>query len=232
MSKDGRSPLVFKFKTNTVGGSPTASHFLLLRQKESNQRKGDPGLPPFGFPRYFANKRGCATRPSEAHKTCLTAELKQCSPKPPLAGEISRRRTGEGKAKIQKTRVGTPCPPFSTWLSIDMTNDMTKQVPFTLYKYLEVKEFLPKILNGEALKFSCPYDFNDPFESRSCFQIEDSEEGKRYIRGMVEKRVKNLPKGLQRHNEYRIGLSHLSLLRGMSLLTASFNRLECVVLVR
>ena len=50
----------------TVGGSPAAitndlpsvvcwvsqmassfiSHFLLLRQKESNQRKGDPGLPP------------------------------------------------------------------------------------------------------------------------------------------------------------------------------------------
>ena len=33
-------------KTKTVGGSPTASHFLLLRQKESNPRKGDPGLPP------------------------------------------------------------------------------------------------------------------------------------------------------------------------------------------
>ncbi len=31
---------------NTVGGCPTASYFLLLRQKESNQRKGDPGLPP------------------------------------------------------------------------------------------------------------------------------------------------------------------------------------------
>jgi hypothetical protein len=35
-----------KIKINFVGGSPTASHFLLLRQKESNQRKGDPGLPP------------------------------------------------------------------------------------------------------------------------------------------------------------------------------------------
>ena len=33
-------------KNNTAGGSPAASHFLLLRQKESNQRKGDPGLPP------------------------------------------------------------------------------------------------------------------------------------------------------------------------------------------
>jgi len=33
-------------KVKTAGGSPAASHFLLLRQKESNQRKGDPGLPP------------------------------------------------------------------------------------------------------------------------------------------------------------------------------------------
>jgi hypothetical protein len=35
-----------KFKVNFAGGSPAASYFLLLRQKESNQRKGDPGLPP------------------------------------------------------------------------------------------------------------------------------------------------------------------------------------------
>jgi hypothetical protein len=33
-------------KDNFAGGSPAASYFLLLRQKESNQRKGDPGLPP------------------------------------------------------------------------------------------------------------------------------------------------------------------------------------------
>jgi hypothetical protein len=33
-------------KINIAGGSPAASYFLLLRQKESNQRKGDPGLPP------------------------------------------------------------------------------------------------------------------------------------------------------------------------------------------
>ena len=35
-----------KIKINFAGGSPAASNFLLLRQKESNQRKGDPGLPP------------------------------------------------------------------------------------------------------------------------------------------------------------------------------------------
>jgi hypothetical protein len=35
---------------NTAGGSPAASHFLLPRQKESNPRKGDPGLPPLRGP--------------------------------------------------------------------------------------------------------------------------------------------------------------------------------------
>ena len=36
----------FKFKINTAGGSPAASHFFLLRQRKSNQKEGDPGLPP------------------------------------------------------------------------------------------------------------------------------------------------------------------------------------------
>jgi len=31
---------------NTAGGSPAASHFFLLRQRKSNQKEGDPGLPP------------------------------------------------------------------------------------------------------------------------------------------------------------------------------------------
>jgi hypothetical protein len=33
-------------KIKTAGGSPTASHFFLLRQRKSNQKEGDPGLPP------------------------------------------------------------------------------------------------------------------------------------------------------------------------------------------
>ena len=33
-------------KIKTVGGSPTASHFFLLRQRKSNQKEGAPGLPP------------------------------------------------------------------------------------------------------------------------------------------------------------------------------------------
>jgi hypothetical protein len=36
----------FKFKIKTAGGSPAASHFFLLRQRKSNQKEGDPGLPP------------------------------------------------------------------------------------------------------------------------------------------------------------------------------------------
>jgi hypothetical protein len=41
----GEARWFFKFKTNTVGGSPTASHFFLLRQRKSNQKEGDPGAP-------------------------------------------------------------------------------------------------------------------------------------------------------------------------------------------
>ena len=35
-----------KTNFNTVGGSPTASHFFLLRQRKSNQKEGDPSAPP------------------------------------------------------------------------------------------------------------------------------------------------------------------------------------------
>jgi|GEM_PF-3897342 len=33
-------------KIKTAGGSPAASYFFLLRQRKSNQKEGDPGLPP------------------------------------------------------------------------------------------------------------------------------------------------------------------------------------------
>jgi len=39
LSKDGRSPLVCKFKTNFVGDSPTANHFFLLRQEKVTKKK-------------------------------------------------------------------------------------------------------------------------------------------------------------------------------------------------
>jgi hypothetical protein len=68
---------------------------------------------------------------------------------------------------------------------------MKKKIPSILYKYYEVNDFIPKILSGESLKFSCPFDFNDPFESRSCYQIDNTKEGKRYIREAVSRRHKN-----------------------------------------
>ena len=34
-------------KVKTIGGSPTASHFFLLRQRKSNQKEGDPGASQF-----------------------------------------------------------------------------------------------------------------------------------------------------------------------------------------
>ena len=40
------APYACFFKGKTAGGSPAAGHFLLLRQKESDPRKGDPSLPP------------------------------------------------------------------------------------------------------------------------------------------------------------------------------------------
>ncbi len=74
------------------------SFFCFAKRKKPKKRR--PWFAaPSGFPRKSVNKRGCATRPSGAHKTCPTAELRQCSPKPPLVGEISRRRTGERKSK-------------------------------------------------------------------------------------------------------------------------------------
>jgi hypothetical protein len=45
-----------------VGGSPTASHFFLLRQRKSNQKEGDPGFPPFGCPALLDWSGGCGTR--------------------------------------------------------------------------------------------------------------------------------------------------------------------------
>ena len=37
-------------KVKTVGGSPTASHFLLLRQKKVTKEKATPACRPFGVP--------------------------------------------------------------------------------------------------------------------------------------------------------------------------------------
>ena len=44
--KDGLSEDTHRSRSATAGGSPAASHFFLLRQRKSNQKEGDPGLPP------------------------------------------------------------------------------------------------------------------------------------------------------------------------------------------
>jgi hypothetical protein len=41
-----KANIKFKINIKTAGGSPAASHFFLLRQRKSNQKEGDPGLPP------------------------------------------------------------------------------------------------------------------------------------------------------------------------------------------
>ena len=48
------------FNFNFAGGCTAASYFLLLRQKESNPRKGDPGLPPLRGSLNFSSASGAA----------------------------------------------------------------------------------------------------------------------------------------------------------------------------
>lgn len=63
--------------------------------------------------------------------------------------------------------------------------EVVESYPPMLYKYFEIKDFLPKVLSGESLRFSCPFDFNDPFESSSCYQIDNSKAGEQFIGRMV-----------------------------------------------
>jgi len=65
-------------KVKTIGGSPTASHFFLLRQRKSNQKEGDPGFPPLRVPSISRKRAGLRNSydPVRGHV------LKQCSPNP------------------------------------------------------------------------------------------------------------------------------------------------------
>jgi hypothetical protein len=61
-----------------AGGCPAASYFLLLRQKESNQRKGDPmsrRAKAARFPLFLKIIGGCATRGEK----CLVMGAKDCA---------------------------------------------------------------------------------------------------------------------------------------------------------
>jgi|SRR3989338_7872466 len=50
--------------------SSSISHFFLLRQRKSNQKEGDPGLPPFGFPALLDWSGGCGTRAARSDSPC------------------------------------------------------------------------------------------------------------------------------------------------------------------
>jgi hypothetical protein len=65
---------------NIAGGRPAASYFLLLRQKENNQRKGDPGLPPL---------RGSLDQPQASGAAQL--DLARRTPRAPLRDSNSAR---------------------------------------------------------------------------------------------------------------------------------------------
>ena len=70
----------FKFKIKIVGGSPTASHFFLLRQRKSNQKEGAPGLPPL---------RGTLDQPQASGAAQL--DLAGRTPRAPLRDSNSAR---------------------------------------------------------------------------------------------------------------------------------------------
>ena len=79
-------------------GSPAASYFLLLRQKESNQRKGDPGLPPL---------RGTLDQPQASGAAQL--DLAGRTPRAPLRDSNSARLNLRSLASDQGGAQGKKC---------------------------------------------------------------------------------------------------------------------------
>ncbi len=57
LAGSSREPNI-KFKVNFAGGSPAASHFLLLRQRKSNQKKATPVCRPCGVPSISRKQAG------------------------------------------------------------------------------------------------------------------------------------------------------------------------------
>jgi hypothetical protein len=80
-----------------AGGSPAAGH-LSCAAKKGNRKKAAPGVAPRvrGVPPCCLPRWGdCATRPGEAHTTCLTAGLEQCSSTSPHRVELLGAPQGE-----------------------------------------------------------------------------------------------------------------------------------------
>src|SRR5450759_5035709 len=88
-------------QVNFVGGSPTASHFFLLRQRKSNQKEGDPGFPPL---------RGTLDQPQASGAAQL--DLARRTPRAPLRDSnsarlnlrllVSDRGGAQGKRAVRK----------------------------------------------------------------------------------------------------------------------------------
>ena len=105
---------------NQAGGSPAASHFLLLRQKKSNQRKGDPPSGSFRFA--TGNLRCSITSAGKTTRFAQTSFSPSCrlhlrsSAQPPRGGEWnsgSGANSGSLKRDALEASVGTCflCPP-------------------------------------------------------------------------------------------------------------------------
>jgi hypothetical protein len=123
---------IFKFKPNTVGGSPTASHFFLLRQRKSNQKEGDPGLPPLRGSLDISPTSGAAQLALAGHtpraplrSSNITSDLAEVFIQPSRMASsfisarlnlrlLAKYRGGaQGRrSKIQKHSMGTSCPHY------------------------------------------------------------------------------------------------------------------------
>lgn len=53
--------------------------------------------------------------------------------------------------------------------------------PPILYKYIPVEDWLPHLMNGDSMLFSSRTTFNDPYDSRSAFQVDQSKEGRKWL---------------------------------------------------
>jgi hypothetical protein len=63
LSKDGRSPLVFKFKINTVGVARQLVTFSCFAKEKVTKKKATPVYRPFGVPSIFLQQAGLRNSP-------------------------------------------------------------------------------------------------------------------------------------------------------------------------
>src|SRR5512141_2823207 len=106
------SARIFQFETNTVGGSPTASHFSCLAKK-SNQKKSPPVCRPFGV--------SCVARLVRRLRNSRYA-LKQSSPTSPDQPALLGGAQGV-KCKSQNRKSGGQ--QVAHFMKVDRQNNST-----------------------------------------------------------------------------------------------------------